>query len=60
MASIFSAIINLLGKTERGVMSLGLAVMDNGYFVKCLIISAEKPYIRARFCYSVTWWLSIW
>jgi len=35
-------------------VSLGLAVMDIGNFVKCLKISAEKPYVRAVFCCSGT------
>lgn len=54
MDSIFSSVINLLGKTEWGIMSLGLAVKDNGNFVKCLKISAEKPYVRAIFYCSGT------
>lgn len=35
-------------------MSLGLTVIDNGNFVKCLKISAEKSYIRAVFYCSGT------
>lgn len=54
MDSIFSSIIKLLGKPEWGMVSLGLAVMDNGNFVKCLKISAEKPYVRAIFYCSGT------
>lgn len=49
MDTSFSSVINLLGKTEWGIVSLVLAVMDNGNFVKCLKIDAEKPYVRAIF-----------
>lgn len=36
--SIFSSAITPLGKAEWGIVSLGLAVMDNGNFVKCLSV----------------------
>lgn len=47
MVSVFSSVINLLGETEWGIVPLGLAVMGTGnFFVECLKISAEKPYVR--------------
>lgn len=49
MVSIFSSVINLLGKTESVIVSLELAVMHNSTFVKCLKISAEKSGVDLYF-----------
>lgn len=35
-------------------MSLGLPVVGNGKFMKCLKISAGKPYVKAMFYCSGT------
>lgn len=45
---LFSALsLTFWVKVSWGIESLGLAVMGTGdFFVECLKISAEKPYVR--------------